>query len=162
MNLVFHYLGLSYLLSHPFSIWFPSPAVSRRDACLWAAKSVAPFVVALPVFGMRNWIWHVLLPSIFFCFFNTPKNAAEHDYLYAGDSYGGTQEEVTRSIRASALTRFFWCNCMYHIEHHLYPAVPFHHLPAVSRLRRAREKPESYLTFSWLRLVRGVQYPFFI
>jgi len=37
----------------------------------------------------------------------------------------------TRSILTSAPVRFFMCNENYHLEHHLYPGVPWHHLPQV-------------------------------
>jgi fatty acid desaturase len=40
---------------------------------------------------------------------------------------------TTRSIRCGALGRLLYWNMNYHIEHHLYPTVPFHALPALSR-----------------------------
>jgi fatty acid desaturase len=40
----------------------------------------------------------------------------------------------TRSILTNRLTAFFMCNENYHLEHHLYPGVPWYHL---SRLHRA-------------------------
>jgi fatty acid desaturase len=39
---------------------------------------------------------------------------------------------TTRSIRCNRLERLLYWNMNYHIEHHLYPAVPFHALPALS------------------------------
>lgn len=35
----------------------------------------------------------------------------------------------TRTILTIPLVRFFMCNENYHLEHHLYPAVPWYHLP---------------------------------
>lgn len=35
----------------------------------------------------------------------------------------------TRTILTSPLVRFFMCNENYHLEHHLYPAVPWYNLP---------------------------------
>lgn len=35
----------------------------------------------------------------------------------------------TRTILTTPLVRFFMCNENYHLEHHLYPAVPWYHLP---------------------------------
>lgn len=39
---------------------------------------------------------------------------------------------TTRSIRCSAIEGWLYWNMHYHIEHHLYPAVPFHALPALN------------------------------
>lgn len=35
----------------------------------------------------------------------------------------------TRTILTNPVTRFFMCNENYHLEHHLYPAVPWYNLP---------------------------------
>jgi len=40
--------------------------------------------------------------------------------------------ETTRSIRCTWLARLLYWNMNYHIEHHLYPAVPFHALPKLN------------------------------
>ena len=49
-----------------------------------------------------------------------------------------TSDEVrgTRSILTSRLVAFFMCNENYHLEHHLYPAVPWYHLPQVHQALR--------------------------
>lgn len=40
---------------------------------------------------------------------------------------------TTRSIRCTPLERWLYWNMNWHIEHHLYPVVPFHALPRLSR-----------------------------
>ena len=35
----------------------------------------------------------------------------------------------TRSILTNRVTAFFMCNENYHLEHHLYPGVPWYNLP---------------------------------
>jgi fatty acid desaturase len=40
---------------------------------------------------------------------------------------------TTRSIRCNWLERQLYWNMNYHIEHHLFPSVPFHALPALSK-----------------------------
>jgi fatty acid desaturase len=42
----------------------------------------------------------------------------------------------TRSLACSPPTRVLYWNMNFHIEHHLYPGVPFHALPSVNRLVR--------------------------
>lgn len=55
----------------------------------------------------------------------------------------------TRSMRAGALLKFLMWNMPYHAEHHAYPAVPFHALPAlhVELLEELREKDLGYARF---------------
>jgi len=63
----------------------------------------------------------------------------------------------TRTILSNPVTRFFMCNENYHLEHHLYPRVPWYNLPELHRTLRAelvsRGAPfiPSYFSF-----VRGV------
>jgi fatty acid desaturase len=74
----------------------------------------------------------------------------------------------TRSILTNPLTRFFMCNENYHLEHHLYPGVPWYHLGRLHRALygelRARGAPfiPSYCAFvrdfvvhSWRRCPLG-------
>ena len=44
--------------------------------------------------------------------------------------------ENTRTVFTTALVRFLAWNMPYHAEHHVYPAVPFHKLPALHGLMR--------------------------
>lgn len=53
---------------------------------------------------------------------------AEH----TGLPHTGTILARTRHIRTTGLVRFFMWNMPYHAEHHAYPAIPFHQLPALS------------------------------
>ena len=39
--------------------------------------------------------------------------------------------ENTRTTYTNRVVRFLAWNMPYHVEHHAYPAVPFHHLPAL-------------------------------
>jgi fatty acid desaturase len=41
--------------------------------------------------------------------------------------------QTTRSIKCGWLERWLYWNMNYHIEHHLYPAVPFHALPELNK-----------------------------
>jgi fatty acid desaturase len=74
----------------------------------------------------------------------------------------------TRSILTNPVTRFFMCNENYHLEHHLYPGVPWYHLRRLHQVLRdelaARGAPfiPSYFAFvrafvvgSWQRCPLG-------
>lgn len=75
----------------------------------------------------------------------------------------------TRTYTADPITRFFYWNMNYHVEHHMFAAVPFYHLPKLRKviegdlpkasegliatwremygaIRRQRTEPEYYLT----------------
>lgn len=86
-------------------------------------------------------LWGVLVPSpwpflLYFvprwlggCLINLYVNT-QHMYM-AEDLCD--HRATTRSIRCTALERWLYWNMNWHIEHHLYPVVPFHALPRLSR-----------------------------
>lgn len=57
--------------------------------------------------------------------------------IYALTQHTGLGENVldhrlnTRTVKMCWINRFMYWNMNYHIEHHLYPMVPFHQLPAL-------------------------------
>jgi fatty acid desaturase len=64
--------------------------------------------------------------------------------------------ENTRTTFSTALVRFLAWNMPYHVEHHVYPAVPFHHLPALHGLMRdeLRVTADGYAAFTRAYLAR--------
>jgi fatty acid desaturase len=116
-------------------------------------------VCLLPLPG--SWLLHGWLIPMFFI--NTMVNIrgmSQHTLLeHASDPVAGT-----RSILTNRVTAFFMCNENYHLEHHLFPRVPWYNLRRLhERLRgqlAARQAPfiASYLAFvrdfavgSWAR-----------
>lgn len=78
-------------------------------------------IVALP--GARlagGWIVQLFINSQHMCM---AEAVADHRYS-------------TRSLACMLPTRILYWNMNYHVEHHLYPGVPFHALPTVSSLVR--------------------------
>ncbi|RMG23947.1 MAG: hypothetical protein D6730_13460 [Bacteroidetes bacterium] len=75
--------------------------------------------------------WLVPYFSTFFMF-QYIRSVAEH----FGDMAYDHLLTSTRSVRANALERFLFApHCVnYHLEHHLYPGVPFYHLPRLHKL----------------------------
>lgn len=69
--------------------------------------------------------------------------------IYSLTQHTGMGENVldhrlnTRTVKMCWLNRFMYWNMNYHIEHHLYPMVPFHRLPALHEEIK-NDLPEPY------------------
>lgn len=57
------------------------------------------------------------------------RGIAEH-----GMTTSGNEMTDTRTVATHPILSFMMCNINYHIEHHLYPGVPWYNLPKVHRL----------------------------
>ncbi len=63
----------------------------------------------------------------------------------------------TRSFETNLLGRFLYANMNHHIEHHLYPSVPFHALPALStEIREQLPTPARGLFATNVEVLRAV------
>lgn len=98
-------------------------------------------VLATALTGLGGWkifllYWIVPYFSTFFMF-QYIRSVAEHFGEMEYDHLLGS----TRTIRVNALERFFLSphNVGYHLEHHLYPGVPFYHLPQLHQLLMEQE-----------------------
>jgi fatty acid desaturase len=103
--------------------------------------------------------WYIFSPSILLhawlgpmLFINTMVNIrgmSQHTLLEP------TDDEIlgTRSILTGPLVRFFMCNENYHLEHHLYPGIPWYQLSSAHRIlepelrRRGAPFIRSYSSF---------------
>ena len=99
---------------------------------VWEAR-VFTFILAISA-AAAIWTWHPLpilivgLPTIYgawlFIFFGVTQHA-------------GLQEDVldhrlnTRTVYMNPIFRFLYSNMNYHLEHHLFPDVPYYSLPAL-------------------------------
>jgi fatty acid desaturase len=79
--------------------------------------------------AMMAFSWHVILhawliPMIIINTFVNIRGMSQHTFLeHPEDPVRGT-----RSILTNPVTEFFMCNENYHLEHHLFPRVPWHNL----------------------------------
>ena len=91
---------------------------------------VIPMLVAAVLGNVRGWAEHTMTPR-------------DHPL---------TQ---TRTVTSNRLVSLLMCNLNYHLEHHLYPGVPWYHLPKVHRLiREDLEREGSVVYRSYLRFIR--------
>jgi fatty acid desaturase len=93
---------------------------------LLATALVAALIWRSPI--SRDALWHGwLMPMLFINTMVNIRGMSQHTLLeHATDDVQGTRTILTRPIVA-----WFMCNENYHLEHHLYPGVPWHHLPRV-------------------------------
>jgi fatty acid desaturase len=76
------------------------------------------------LFWIVPWSWHVVLEQI--------RISSEHFAIENAHPF----YRQTRSIKTSWFERLFYLpnNGTYHLEHHMYPSVPFYRLPALHKL----------------------------
>jgi fatty acid desaturase len=81
-------------------------------------------VVASPI--PRYWLLHAwLVPMLMINVMVNIRGMSQHTLLeHATDVVQGT-----RTLLSGRVVQFFMCNENYHLEHHLYPGVPWYHLP---------------------------------
>ncbi len=90
----------------------------------------ASFVLLL---GWRLYLTYVTLPIVTsLALTNAFRSICEHHGLPRGTAWSNT-----RGMRTHRWLEWLWSNVNYHLEHHLFPSVPFHKLPEVRRLLEA-------------------------
>lgn len=117
-----------YIAAIPI-LGFKHGDAKARVGILAEVAATALVIAALwlsPIPG--TWVLHAwLIPMLFINTMVNIRGMSQHTLLeHADDEIRGT-----RSILTSPLVRFFMCNENYHLEHHLYPGVPWHQLPKV-------------------------------
>ncbi len=108
-----------------------------RTARLWVAIHVAIIVACI---ASRSILPAMLvgLPTIYGSFLIMFFGLTQH---------AGLAEDVpdhrlnTRTVYMNPVFRFLYWNMNYHLEHHIYPGVPYHALPRLHALTRAHMPP---------------------
>lgn len=108
--------------------YLPGPALPRiRAEARWMLAGYAVAAISLTLSPLLLWIW--FLPALLGQPFLRLYLLAEH-----GDCPRvANMLENTRTTFTTGLVRFLAWNMPYHVEHHTYPAVPFHRLPDLHR-----------------------------
>jgi len=91
---------------------------------VFAVMGIAVALISAP--ALRPWLFHGwLFPMLIVNTLVNVRGMSQHTLLpNERDAVLGT-----RSILASPVVAFFMCNENLHLEHHLYPRVPWYHLP---------------------------------
>jgi len=111
--------------------------VATLAACLWLGSILPAMLIGLPR-GYGVWL---------LVFYGLPQHA-------------GLAEDVldhrlnSRTVLISAPLRFLYMNMNYHVEHHMYPMVPYHALPRLhAAVKHDCPPPEPNLWYTWRRIV---------
>jgi len=104
----------------------PEPEFSRMTHNARIMLAIYAAIAAAPFLGIWWPVWLIVLPRIL---------GAPVMLLFTLIQHVELQEnspsilESTRSFRTNLLAKFLYMNMNNHVEHHLYPNVPFHALP---------------------------------
>jgi len=106
--------------------YLPGPALPRiRAEARWMILGYALVAASLAASPLLFWVW--LLPALLGQPFLRLYLLAEHgDCPQVANMF-----ENSRTTFTTAALRFLAWNMPFHAEHHTYPAVPFHRLPAL-------------------------------
>jgi fatty acid desaturase len=109
------------------------PGDQRRSIVVEARCYLAVYAIVVAAsIATRSlaalWLW--VVPVMIGQLFLRPYLLAEH----TGCARSANMLENTRTTYTNAVVRFFAWNMPYHVEHHAYPAVPFHLLPQLNAL----------------------------
>ncbi|MCP3162499.1 fatty acid desaturase family protein [Myxococcus qinghaiensis] len=122
----------AYITLIPILGWKHGTAPEKR----WIAFEVA-MVLAGMVFAGVLVPWPVLLhawviPMVIINTLVNIRGMSQHTFLTEGNH----PVRGSRTILSNPVTRFFMCNENYHLEHHLYPRVPWYNLPTLHQSLR--------------------------
>lgn len=101
--------------------------------------------------------WYWLFPAQVAILLSNVRGLAEH----LGTEGKGDAISRTRTVTSNKLVSFLMLNLNYHLEHHLFPAVPWYALPKVHRLlkpiygNRHADVRRSYLAYALESLRQG-------
>jgi Na+-transporting NADH:ubiquinone oxidoreductase subunit F len=83
--------------------------------------------------------------------------------IYGDTQHAGLAENVLdhrlncRTVYMNPINRYLYCNMNYHVEHHMFPLVPYHALPRLHELVKSdMPKPYSSILVAWRELLPAV------
>jgi fatty acid desaturase len=142
----------------PQSEWPKVILTARIWVLIYAAT------IALAIY-LNSWLPIILV--------GTPKlYGAWHHILTGLMQHGGLAENVldhrlnSRTVYINPISRFLYWNMNYHVEHHMFPMVPYHMLPKLHAMIRhdlPEPTPSMWACYRemipvWLRQLRGEDY----
>src|SRR5580692_651325 len=104
------------------------PGVRRRIALELAGAALLHVGLGL-VLGWRRYLLFLAAPMVTGLYAaSVLRSVTEHHGVTEGSEWTNARSIVTHPV-----IEFLWSNVNYHLEHHLYPSVPYHALPELRR-----------------------------
>lgn len=103
-------------------------------------------------------LWHTLIPVFLFILphiFGTWLMLIHNTTQHAGLAENVLDHRLNcRTVYMNPISRFVYWNMNYHVEHHMFPLVPYHALPKLHELVKSdMPKPYSSIAEAWCELL---------
>jgi fatty acid desaturase len=148
-------VGMFYyvLVRLPIQAWRLGSWQERRQMVVEYGLLIAIYATVFTVAASQGAVWSVLhawiFPAVFTGLFANVRGAAEHMLTEPGHPL--TQ---SRTVRSTRLLSFLNVNLNYHLDHHLFPGIPWYNLPEVHELLQEEyEEAGSFVYGSYLRFI---------
>ncbi|MBL0695626.1 fatty acid desaturase [Comamonas sp. JC664] len=143
----------AYITLIPILGWRQGAAAERRWIELEVALAAVSVALAVAFIPGQVLLHAWAIPMLILNTLVNVRGMSQHTFLAESDH----PVRGTRTILSNPVTRFFMCNENYHLEHHLYPRVPWYNLPALHRALRAELVAQGAPFIpSYFSFVRGV------
>ncbi len=136
LSVPFYYLSI-ILRAYGFLIYLPLIGLTKGS---WTMRAKTLFEYLLITACCATVFWQVptdvvlkiwIIPLLISAHFTELRAVAEHGLTTRGNVF-----TATRTVVSNRCLAFVMCNINYHLEHHLFPAIPWYNLPKVHRLLR--------------------------
>jgi len=140
----------------PASEWTKVVSVARIHVAIYAATVLTSLGMLLAGMGSCALIPLLLigLPRIYGCW---------HMMLVGFLQHGGLAEDVldhrlnSRTVLMNPVSRWLYWNMNYHVEHHMFPMVPYHALPKLhAMIKHDLPVPDASMWVAYKDMVRAV------
>ena len=166
---ILHFIGIPDIFFH-FRIIFNNalgqfipderdyiPSSELSGATSWARIHMAIYAAAL-IWALASWS---LLPLVLI---GGPRIYGTWHMIMTGMlQHGGLAEDVldhrlnSRTVYLNPISRWIYWNMNYHVEHHMFPMVPYHALPALHALiKDDLPIPKSSIVSAYAEMVRAL------
>ena len=137
---------------------FVPPDEIRR--LVWEARAFVAVYVGVTVWCLATWsivpALFLVLPSFYGVWLL---------WIFATTQHAGLREDVldhrlnTRTVHMNPIARFLYLNMNYHLEHHLFPGVPYHALPALhDEVKDYLPPPKSSIAEAYREIVTALRH----